>query len=138
MSSSEVRYHIDEENQQVIAERNGRAVGIMAWSVDGQQVTLARDQIPVCVAAHERRQGVMGRMTDLVREKFPREDGFTVHTTPAISDSLREVLNRPSMKEKRDYWLDSIGEETASEIGTPGVTQVLARVQPDLDRLLGK
>lgn len=135
---SEVRYHIDEEGRKIIAERDGTVVGIMPWEIDGKSVTFGRAGSAVCVAPQERRKGIGTAMTNLAREKFPREQGYIIGTTPAISETMRSVLNRPSMETNRDAWFDSIGSGTASELTTPDVQRLLNLAQQDLDRLLGK
>lgn len=135
---SEVIYHIDEEGRQVIAERDGEAVGVMPWTLDGKKVIIGVAGRPVVVAAHERRKGIGSGLATTGRERFPREDGWEMVTTTAISPLLRKHLYAKGKADRRNNWFDYVGPEDTTPIPTPTVTQVLNLAQQDLDRLLGK
>ena len=131
---SEVIYHTDEVSQQVIAEREGRAIGRLPWTVDGQRVTMGL----ICVAPPERRQGIGLTMITKVRERFPREDGWELVTTPAMTElGLRSVWAE-GKDERRESLVDEAGTGQATPISTPQVIQQLNLAHMELDRILGQ
>lgn len=133
---SDFNCHIDHENQQIIAERDGVVIGVMPWIVDGTQVTFGIPERPVCVAPHERRKGVGSAMTTLARQQFPREEGYVVSTTSHMSEIMRNILDRPSVETRRNEWFDTVHDGEATPVATGTVQQILAEVQEDFDRLI--
>ena len=129
---SEVTFHIDETNQQVIAEKDGVAVGVMPWTLEGQIVHLGF----TCVTAHERRQGIGSGLATTGRQRFPKEEGWEIRTSTALSPSMADHLWREGKDERREGWFDYTGTERTNDYATAAVTAALEKVQEDLDALL--
>lgn len=131
---SEVIYHTDEVSQQVIAERDGQAIGRLPWTVEGQRVTMGL----ICVAPPERRKGIGLTMITKVRDRFPREEGYELVTTPAMTEMGLRSVWKEGKDNRRESLVDEAGTKFASPISTPRVIQELNLAQMELDRILGK
>ena len=141
MNSSDVVYHFDEADRMIIAERAGHAVGMLPWTVSGQIVHLYQLQsgdrlLFTCVAPHERNRGIGTQMATLMRERFPREDGWQTRTSDAITPALAAHVYDGETSLIRDEWFDFTGEPNTPDYPTVEVTNALEIAQRNLDRIL--
>lgn len=128
---SEINYHIDETNRQVIAEKEGVAVGVMPWTLEGKVVHLGF----TCVAAHERRQGIGSGLATVGRQRFPKEEGWEIRTSEFLAPLMADHLWREGKDERRESWFDYTGEQKTNDYSTAEVTLALEKAQHDLDNL---
>ena len=116
----------------VIAALGERAVGVMPWRIDGQTVHLGF----TCVAPDQRRKGIGSGLASTGRVRFPRDDGWEIRTSEAITPLMADHLWRDGKDERREGWFDFTGVAAMDDFATPQIMDALSEAQANLDSLL--
>lgn len=122
-------YYLDEGGQEIFAVKDGGVVGRIPWAIDKQAVTMGL----ILVAAHERRKGIGLTLISKCRERFPREEGYELLTTPAMTPAGLASVWAEGKDDRRETFVDGAGQGVATGFTTPDVTALLSDAQERFD-----